>query len=63
MIIPAILTPVRNRTRCFKCPRPVAQIFGGGFKALFIEAIGTVGHEGRQHVVARIVEDAVVDRE
>src|SRR5258708_14521810 len=62
IILPAILTPVRNGTRCFERPHPVAKTFSGGFKLHLAEAIGIVRHERRQHIVAWVVENPVIDR-
>ena len=62
-IVAAILPPVAKRCRAGERPHPLAQASGDVSKASLIEAIGAINHEGREHIVAGIKQDAVMDRE
>ena len=43
-------------------PHPLAQPLRHGLETGLIETIDSIDHERRQHVVARIIEDPVIDR-
>lgn len=60
--IAAILPTERDRLGGFERPHPLAQLLGRPLETGLVETVYLVDDEGRQHIVAGIVQDAVIDR-
>ena len=62
-IIAAILSPIRDGRGGRERPHPHPESLGNGLKVRLFEMIYPVDHERRKHVVARIIQDSMIDRE
>lgn len=62
-VIAAILSPVRNGRGGCKHAHPLTQACGNRRKSGSVEPVGPIDYEGRKHVVARVIENAVIDGE
>lgn len=60
-IVPAILLPIGDGRRGRERPHPLAQALGNGLETGLIETIDSVDHERRKDVVARIIENPMID--